>query len=113
MRTEGGGRIIDPRDARIAIQSSDDPSGVVGFIEYPQGIIVNEGAEFQVDVVRSSGTQGTVTLTWAISPPDTTVFLITTDTVVLTDGQSDTTFTIQVSIYVCSTDNWEIWQESY
>ncbi len=98
FRTEGGGRIVDPREARIAIQSSNDPSGVVGFTAYPQGIIANEGAEIRVGVFRSSGTQGTVTLTWSMSPPDNTVFLITTDTVVFTDGQSEATFAIRVSI---------------
>ena len=40
---EGGGRIGDPSEARIAIQASDDPSGVVGFDSYPGGIIINEG----------------------------------------------------------------------
>lgn len=43
VSTEGGGRIGDPYEARIAIQASDDPSGVVGFDSYPDGIIINEG----------------------------------------------------------------------
>lgn len=43
VSTEGGGRIGDPREARIAIQASDDPSGIVGFDSYPNGIIISEG----------------------------------------------------------------------
>ncbi len=42
---DGGGRIGDPNEARIAIQASDDPSGVIGFEDYPQGIIIDEGDE--------------------------------------------------------------------
>ncbi len=99
IATQGGGRIVDPRQARIAIQSSNDPSGVVG-LSNTDDIIAVEGDEVQVGVVRRSGTQGTVTLTWAISPPDTTVFLIATDTVVFSDGQSEATFTVQVSFQV-------------
>ena len=41
--TEGGGRIADPSEARIAIQASDNPNGVVGFDSYPSGIVINEG----------------------------------------------------------------------
>ena len=43
VSTEGGGRIVDPREARIAIQASNDPNGVVGFDSYPSGVIINEG----------------------------------------------------------------------
>ena len=43
VNAEGGGRIVDPREARIAIQASDDPSGVIGFDDYPGGIIIDEG----------------------------------------------------------------------
>ena len=43
LSTEGGGRIVDPSEARIAIQASNDPNGVVGFDSYPSGIVVNEG----------------------------------------------------------------------
>lgn len=43
ISTEGGGRIGEPREARIAIQASDDPSGIIGFDSYPNGIIINEG----------------------------------------------------------------------
>ncbi len=42
---DGGGRIVGPDEARIAIQASDDPSGVIGFEDYPQGIIIDEGDE--------------------------------------------------------------------
>ena len=93
---DGGGRISDPREARIAIQSSNDPSGVVGFLFYPEAIIINEGEELEVGVVRSAGTVGTVTMTWAISPPDTSVFVTTTDTVVFTEGRDSATITVQV-----------------
>ena len=92
---EGGGRIVDPREARIAIQASNDPSGVVGFDQYPQGILLSEGEELVVRLLRS-GTQGTVTVTWALSPADISVFVTTSDTVVFTDGQSEATFTVQV-----------------
>ena len=34
---------MEPSEARIAIQASDDPNGVVGFDSYPDGIIINEG----------------------------------------------------------------------
>ena len=43
VSTEGGGRIVEPSEARIAIQASNDPNGVVGFDSYPSGIIINEG----------------------------------------------------------------------
>lgn len=43
VSTEGGGRIVEPSEARIAIQASDDPNGVVGFDSYANGIIINEG----------------------------------------------------------------------
>ena len=43
VSTEGGGRIVDPSEARIAIQASNHPNGVVRFDSYPNGIILNEG----------------------------------------------------------------------
>lgn len=43
VSTEGGGRIGDPREATLAIQASNDPSGIIGFDNYPDGIIINEG----------------------------------------------------------------------
>ena len=43
LSTEGGGRIGEPHDARIAIQASNDPNGVISFDSYPDGIIINEG----------------------------------------------------------------------
>ena len=48
VSADGGGRIVDPQESRIAIQSSDDPQGVVGFDSYPQGIIINEGDQLMV-----------------------------------------------------------------
>ena len=48
VSVDGGGRIVDPREARIAIRSSDDPQGVVAFDSYPQGIIINEGDQLMV-----------------------------------------------------------------
>ena len=92
---EGGGRITDPRESRIAIRSSNDPNGVVSLQQFPQGLLVNEGAELRVDVFRSAGTVGTVTATWALSPPDSSVFVTTTDTVVFTDGQTRATIAVQ------------------
>ncbi len=92
----GGGRIVDPRESLLAIQASDDPAGVIGLQQFPDGVIVNEGEVLVVGVVRSAGTLGTVTLTWDITPPDTTVFATIRDTLVLVDGQSEATITIQV-----------------
>ena len=43
VSADGGGRIVDPSEARIAIQASNNPNGVVGFDSYPDGIILNEG----------------------------------------------------------------------
>ena len=48
VSVDGGGRIVDPREARIAIRSSDDPQGVVAFDSYPQGIIINEGDQLML-----------------------------------------------------------------
>ena len=48
VSADDGGRIVDPQESRIAIQSSDDPQGVVGFDSYPQGIIINEGDQLMV-----------------------------------------------------------------
>ena len=92
---DGGGRITDPREARIAIRSSNDPNGVVSLQQFPQGLLVNEGAELFVDAFRSAGTVGTVTLTWALSPPDTSVFVTASDTVVFTDGQTRASIRVQ------------------
>ena len=95
ISADGGGRITDPRESRIAIRSSDDPNGVVGLQQFPRGLLVEEGDELVVDVFRSAGTVGTVTLTWAISPPDTSIFVTTTDSVVFTDGQTRASITVQ------------------
>ena len=43
VSADRGGRIVDPREARIAIQASEDPNGVIGFDDYPEGIIIDEG----------------------------------------------------------------------
>ena len=93
---DGGGRLVDPRESFIAIQASDDPAGVLGLQQFPDGVVVSEGEEIVVGVIRDAGTSGTVTLTWDIVPPDTTVFATTSDTVVLVDGQTDASITIQV-----------------
>lgn len=95
ISADGGGRITDPRESRIAIRSSNDPNGVVGLQQFPQGLLVEEGDELVVDVFRSAGTVGTVTLTWAISPPDSSIFVTTTDSVVFTDGQTRASITVQ------------------
>ena len=92
---EGGGRITDPRESRIAIRSSNDPNGVISLQQFPRGLLVNEGAELRVDVFRDLGTVGTVTATWAISPPDSSIFVTTTDTVVFTEGQTRATIAVQ------------------
>ena len=58
VSADGGGRIVDPQESRIAIQSSDDPQGVVGFDSYPQGIIINEGDQLMVRYAdRQTGRQ--------------------------------------------------------
>ena len=93
----GGGRIVDPRESLLAIQASDDPAGILGLQQFPDGVVVNEGEVLVVGVIRSAGNLGTVTLTWDITPPDATVFATTRDTVVLVDGQSQATIRIQVS----------------
>lgn len=95
ISADGGGRITDPRQSRIAIRSSNDPNGVVALQQFPQGLLVEEGDELVVDVFRSAGTVGTVTLTWAISPPDTSIFVTTTDSVVFTDGQTRASIMVQ------------------
>ena len=92
----GGGRLVDPQQSQIAIQASDDPTGVLALQQFPEGVLVNEGEVLVVGVVRTAGTSGTVTLTWDIIPPDATVFVTISDTIVLVDGQQDATITIQV-----------------
>ena len=92
----GGGRLVDPQQSQIAIQASDDPTGVLALQQFPEGVLVNEGEVLVVGVVRTAGTSGTVTLTWDITPPDATVFVTISDTIVLVDGQQDATITIQV-----------------
>ena len=92
----GGGRIVDPRESLLAIQASDDPAGVLGLQQFPDGVVVNEGEVLVVGVIRSAGTLGTVTLTWDITPPDVSVFATIRDTVVLVDGQEQATIRIQV-----------------
>lgn len=92
----GGGRIVDPLESVLAIQASDDPTGVLALEQFPAGVVVNEGEILTVGVTRSAGTSGTVTLTWDITPPDATVFATVSDTVVLVNGQSQATITIQV-----------------
>ena len=94
----GGGRVVDPLEAIIAIQASDDPTGILALRQTPEGIIVNEGEVLAVDVVRSAGTAGTVTLTWDITPPDATVFATISDTLVLVDGQTQASIIVQVPI---------------
>ncbi len=93
----GGGRIVDPRESFVAIQASDDPAGVLGLEQFPEGLVVNEGDVLMVGVVRGGGTSGTVTLTWDITPQDTSVFVSVRDTVVLLDGEAGATITIQVN----------------
>ena len=45
----GGGRVSSPGSSSIAIPASDEPSGVLGFTEYPlNAIIVQEGDSFTV-----------------------------------------------------------------
>ena len=95
VSTSGGGRITDPRESRIAIRSSNDPNGVISLEQFAEGILVEEGDELAVDVFRSAGTVGTVTVTWAITPPDSTAFVTTTDNIVFTDGQTRSTITVQ------------------
>ena len=92
---DGGGRITDPRESRIAIRSSNDPNGVISLQQFPQGLLVDEGTELRVDVFRSAGTVGTVTATWTLTPPDSSVFVTTSDTVVFTDGQTRATIAVQ------------------
>ena len=48
-------------------------------------------------LLRSAGLRGQVTVTWEISPGDTTVFGTISDTVVFTDGQAEATAVVQVS----------------
>lgn len=96
MSVIGGGRIVDPLESIIAVQASDDPTGVLSLEQAPQGMVVNEGDVLVVGVVRRAGTSGTVTLTWDITPPDGTVFATVSDTIVLIDGQSQENITIQV-----------------
>lgn len=95
---DGGGRIVDPQESVIAIQASDDPTGVLGLQQFPDGLLVSEGDVLEVDVIRSGGTSGTVTLTWDITPPDTSVFATVQDTVLLTEGDSETSIVVQVCI---------------
>ena len=92
----GGGRIVDPQESVIAIQASDDPTGVLGLQQFPDGLMVIEGGVLVVGITRQAGTSGTVTLMWDITPPDATVFATIRDTVVLVDGQADATITVQV-----------------
>lgn len=92
----GGGRIVDPQESVLAIQASDDPTGVLALQQFSEAVVVNEGEVLVVGVVRSAGTSGTVTLTWDITPPDATVFATVGDTVVLVDGQSQASIVIQV-----------------
>lgn len=94
----GGGRIVDPLESVIAIQASDDPTGILGLQQFPEGVTVNEGEILVVGVTREAGTAGTVTLTWDITPPDATVFATVQDTVVLVDGQSQATIIVQVPV---------------
>ena len=52
VSADGGGRIADPREARIAIQASDDPSGLIGFEGSPGGIVISEGDQLMVRCVK-------------------------------------------------------------
>ena len=92
---DGGGRIVDPRESRIAIRSSNDPSGVISLEQPPQGLLVTEGSELVVNVFRSAGTMGRVTATWAISPPDSSVFITTSDTIVFSEGETTASIRVQ------------------
>ena len=49
-------------------------------------------------MLRSGGVQGTVSVMWTILPEDSSVFVTTSDTVIFTSGQTDTTITVQVCI---------------
>lgn len=93
---KGGGRIIDPRESRLAIQASDDPAGVLGLEQFPGGLLIDEGDIVHVSVMRSAGAQGTATITWSITPPEVDVFTTVSDTVVLIHGQTQAVLTIQV-----------------
>ena len=93
---EGGGRIVDPRESRVAIQASDDPTGVLGLEQFPDGVVIDEGDIVQVNVIRSAGTLGTVTVTWIVTPPEVDVFTTVSDTVILMHGQTQAEIRIQV-----------------
>ena len=54
VSADGGGRIADPREARIAIQASDDPSGLIGF-EETGSIVISEGDQLMVRCVNAEG----------------------------------------------------------
>lgn len=92
----GGGRIVDPQESILAIQASDDPAGILALEQFPEAVVVNEGGELVVGVTRTAGTSGTVTLTWDITPADTSVFALVTDTVVLLSGQSEASIVVRV-----------------
>ena len=96
VNIEGAGRIVDPREARIAIQGSNDPAGVISLEQFPDGITIDEGDTVTVPVLRSAGMQGTVTVTWSVTPPQVDVFTTVTDTLVLFTGQTEGVITIQV-----------------
>ena len=87
---------MDPVESIIAIQASDDPAGVLALQQVPGGVVVNEGEVLVVGVTRAAGTSGTVTLTWDITPPDATVFATITDTILLAEGQTQASITVQV-----------------
>lgn len=99
VSVSGGGRLVDPRESIIAVQASDDPAGVLALEQSATPIMVSEGEVLLVEVLRTAGTAGTVTLTWDITPPDGTVFATITDTIVLTDGQERASISVQVQIH--------------
>jgi len=96
VRLEGAGRIVDPREARVAIQSSDDPAGILGLDLVPGGLTIDEGDTVTVGVVRGAGSQGTVTLTWSLSPPEVDLFTSTSDTIILLSGETTASISVQV-----------------
>jgi G-protein coupled receptor 98 len=91
-----GGRVFGTSQANIGVLASDDPSGLIAFASYPNGIVASEGDEIVVRLFRSGGTFGTAIVTWEITPADSNTFASSTGGVVFGDGNTTASIVIQV-----------------
>ena len=57
VSADEGGRVVDPREVTISIQSNEDPRGLIQFDEYPQRDRHRRGRLVECEVGRPSSNE--------------------------------------------------------